>query len=122
MILLYKFWLYQWSWPVYLAAALPFYAFGVWSSSVYSTQIKKEDPRTVVIDEALGQYLALFTLAPTWTFMIASFLLFRFFDILKPFFIKRAERFHSGWGIMLDDIVAGVYASILINLYLLLKP
>jgi phosphatidylglycerophosphatase A len=122
MILLYKLWLYQWSWPVYLGMIIPFYALGVWSSSVYAAHIKKEDPRNVVIDEALGQYLALFTLAPTWTLVLLSFFLFRFFDILKPLFIKKAEKFHSGWGIMLDDIVAGIYASILINIYLLLKP
>jgi len=122
MILLYKYWLYEWSWPIYLGLAIPFYAWGVWSSSVYSAHIKREDPGTVVIDEALGQYLALFTLSPTWPLLITSFLLFRFFDILKPLFIKKAERFHAGWGIMLDDIVAGVYTSILINLYLLIKP
>jgi len=121
MILLYKYWLFQWNWPVYLGMAVPFYALGVLSSSVYSTQIKREDPGTVVIDEALGQYLALFTLSPTWTLLLMSFVLFRFFDILKPLFIKKAEKFHSGWGIMLDDIVAGVYASILVNLYLLIR-
>jgi phosphatidylglycerophosphatase A len=82
--------------------------------------MKKEDPRTIVIDEAAGQMIALFLLDPRWSLMAASFLLFRFFDIVKPYPIKRAEKYPGGFGIMLDDFVAAIFAGILINLFLLL--
>jgi phosphatidylglycerophosphatase A len=106
VVILYKFFLYKLSWPLYLAAALVIYITGVVASSRYSSDLKIEDPRTVVIDEVLGQLLAVFLLEPT--------------DVLKPFLIKKAEKFSQGWGIMLDDIVAGLYAAIIINLYLLI--
>jgi len=119
--ILYKFFLYKLSWPIYLAAALVIYITGVVASSRYSSDINIEDPRTIVIDEVLGQLLALFLLEPTWALMLAAFLLFRFFDVLKPFLIKKAEKFSQGWGVMLDDIMAGLYSAIIINLYLLIK-
>jgi phosphatidylglycerophosphatase A len=67
----------------------------------------------------LGQLIVLFRMPPTWPFLIASFILFRILDILKPFLIKKSEDFPRGWGIMMDDVVSGVCAGILINLYLL---
>ena len=94
---------------------------GVFVSDVYSRNLKKEDPRSAVIDEAAGQSLALFLLNPEWFLCLASFILFRFFDIVKPFPIKQVEVLPKGFGIMLDDVVAALYAGILINFYLLLK-
>ena len=93
---------------------------GTFVADVYSRMVKKEDPRTVVIDEAAGQFIALFLLSPQWSLCAASFLLFRIFDIVKPFPIKRVESFPRGLGIMLDDVVAAIFAGILINLFLLL--
>ena len=52
--------------------------------------------------------------------VLSAFFLFRFFDIIKPLFIKKAENFSKGWGIMLDDIIAGVYTSIILNIIALL--
>jgi phosphatidylglycerophosphatase A len=121
IVILYKLFLYKLSWPLYLTVALFIYITGVVASSRYSSDLKIEDPRSVVIDEVLGQLLAVFLLEPTWALMIAGFLLFRLFDVLKPFLIKKAEKFSQGWGIMLDDIVAGLYSAIIINLYLLIK-
>lgn len=120
-VLLYKFFLCKLSWPAMLVIMLLVYVIGVWAASKYSREKRLEDPRTVVIDEVLGQLLALFLLNPTWPLMLAAFLLFRIFDVIKPLFISRAERFSSGWGIMLDDIIAGLYSSILINIFLLIR-
>jgi phosphatidylglycerophosphatase A len=120
IVLLYKFFLYRLSWPVYLLLFFVLFALGTFVSDVYSRRLKKEDPRTVVIDEAAGQFIALFLLSPQWTLCAASFFLFRFFDILKPFPINRVETFPRGFGIMLDDIAAAIFAGILINLFLLL--
>ncbi|MDH4219547.1 MAG: phosphatidylglycerophosphatase A [Candidatus Aminicenantes bacterium] len=121
IVILYKFFLHKLNWPFYLLMFLLLFLLGVYVSNVYSRALKKEDPRSVVIDEAAGQLLALFLLNPQWTICLASFVLFRFFDIVKPFPIKNAEDFPKGFGIMLDDVVAALYAGILVNLYLILK-
>jgi phosphatidylglycerophosphatase A len=121
VILLYKYMLHKLSWPAYLLMFFLFLILGIWVSSVHSRMLEKEDPRSVVIDEAAGQLLALFLLSPQWILCLASFLLFRFFDIVKPFPIKKVETLPRGFGIMLDDVVAALYAGILINLYLLLR-
>ena len=74
---------------------------------------KQKDPQRVVIDEVSGQHLALapFALAG-WKYLLLGFILFRVFDIWKPFPAQQAERLPGGWGIMTDDWVAGVYAAI----------
>ena len=120
MILLYKYYLYTWNWQVYLGVIVLIFIFGALASSVHAETIKKQDPRSVVIDEVLGQLIVLFRMPPAWPLLIASFLLFRMLDILKPYLIKKSENFPRGWGIMMDDVVAGVCSGIIINLYLLL--
>ncbi len=71
----------------------------------------RTDPGHVVIDEVAGQMVA-FLLVPhaSWKLLLAGFALFRFFDVTKPFPAGRAERLPGGWGIMVDDVVAGAYA------------
>lgn len=119
VILVYKYYLYSWTWPIYLAMILLVFIFGALTSSIHAETTKKEDPRSIVIDEVLGQLIVLFRMPPTWPLLIASFVLFRMLDILKPFLIKKSENFPRGWGIMMDDVVSGVCAGIGINLYLL---
>ncbi len=121
VVLLYKYLLHKLNWPIYLLVFILFFILGIFVSDVYSRMVKKEDPRPVVIDEAVGQFLVFFLLSPQWILCLASFLLFRFFDIVKPFPIKKIETFPRGFGIMLDDIMAALYAGILINIFLLLR-
>jgi phosphatidylglycerophosphatase A len=121
VVLWYKFVLHRLSWPLYLLIFALLFILGIYVSGAYSKMSKKEDPRSVVIDEAAGQSLALFLIGPEWTLCLASFVLFRFFDIVKPFPIKKVESFPGGFGIMLDDMLAALYAGILIKLFLLLK-
>jgi phosphatidylglycerophosphatase A len=72
-----------------------------------------EDARNVVIDEVAGQSLAFLAAPPRhWGTMAAGFVLFRIFDVVKPFPARRAERLPSGWGVMADDMIAGAYAAI----------
>jgi phosphatidylglycerophosphatase A len=87
------------------------FAVGVWSAGKAEKVFGRVDPGQVVIDEVAGQILT-FVATPrlTWIGLIAGFLLFRGFDIVKPFPARRAERFPGGWGIMLDDLVAGLYS------------
>lgn len=121
VVLLYKFFLHKLNWSFYLLLFFLLILLGTYVSNIYASALKKEDPRSVVIDEAAGQLLALFLLNPQWIICVASFVLFRFFDIMKPFPIKNVEDFPRGFGIMLDDVVAALYAGILVNLFLILR-
>ena len=121
VVLLYKYYLFRLSWPLYFGFFVLTFSAGIYISGRHAKDLNKSDPRSIVIDEAAGQILALFALNPTWFLCLLNFFLFRFFDIIKPYPIKKVETFRGGWGIMLDDFVAAVYAGILINVYLLLK-
>jgi phosphatidylglycerophosphatase A len=121
VVLMYKFFLHQLSWPIHLLVFLGVFLAGTIASDRMSAKWKTEDPQKVVIDEAAGQYLALFQLSASWWPLLLSFLLFRLFDILKPFPIRRIESFPRGWGIMLDDFVAALYAGIIVYVYLILR-
>ncbi len=125
VVLLYKFYLHSLSWPIYLLLLFFLFSVGIFTSTKYSLEIKKHDPRRIVIDEAFGQLLVLFQIGESWGTgwlpLLSCFLLFRIFDIIKPFPIKKVETLPNGWGIVMDDLVAAVYAGVIINLYLLLK-
>ncbi len=77
--------------------------------------IGKKDPQIVVIDEVSGQlisYLAIGAAVPNWKYLLLGFILFRVFDIWKPFPARQAESLPGGWGIMADDWIAGIYAAL----------
>lgn len=76
----------------------------------------KRDARKIVVDEAIGMMVALIFVPVKPLFIALAFVLFRIFDIFKPFPIKRVERIASPWGVVFDDILAGVYANILVQL------
>lgn len=77
-----------------------------------------EDPSQTVIDEMVGMWIALLALPFEWPWWLAAFLLFRLFDIFKPLGIRRLESIGQGYGVMLDDVLAGVYASLLLQVAL----
>jgi phosphatidylglycerophosphatase A len=70
------------------------------------------DPSIVVIDEIVGMWIAMFAIPLSLTSVVVAFVLFRVFDIVKPYPAKQVEQYQNGWGIMLDDVVAGIYANI----------
>ncbi len=78
------------------------------------------DPSIVVIDEIVGMWATLLFLPKSPPVIVLAFILFRFYDIVKPFPARRLERIRLGWGIMLDDLVAAVYANISCRIILLL--
>jgi phosphatidylglycerophosphatase A len=96
-----------------LAIALPVGIVGVWAATRTSVFLGIKDPQSVVIDEVSGQHLTyLLGLAPAnWKYLLLGFILFRVFDIWKPFPVRQAESLPRGWGIMADDWVAAVYAA-----------
>jgi len=97
--------------------AMLLFAVGVWAAGRAEDYFGRTDPGQVVIDEVVGQILT-FLLLPQagYLWLAAGFLLFRIFDILKPFPARQAERIPRGWGIMVDDVVAGLYAMAVLTL------
>jgi phosphatidylglycerophosphatase A len=89
------------------------YAVGILSAGRAEEAFGVVDPGQVVIDEVAGQVIA-FAFQPviSWKSLLAGFLLFRLFDVLKPFPIRRLERLPGGWGIMTDDAMAGGYTAL----------
>ena len=84
--------------------------------------LEGNDPGYVIIDEVAGMFVAMAGHGITFLNLLAGFILFRFFDIIKPYPIKRVEAFRKGYGILADDIVAGVFANILIILGRMILP
>ena len=96
-------------------------AVGTWSASAAERHYRREDPGEIVIDEVAGMMLTLLWLPSGWVSFLVGFLAFRFFDIVKPFPARLAERLPGGVGVMADDLVAGLYgyASVWTVLWLL---
>lgn len=101
-----RFWL--------LMAAIFVNALGCWACELYAHETQKKDPSECVIDEVAGQWIAC-AFAPTSLYAYAvAFVLFRLFDIMKPWPASAAERLPGGLGIMADDVVAGLMAAAII--------
>ncbi len=88
---------------------------GVRSSQAYIEQKQNNDPQEVVIDEVVGIFVTFLWMPIHWKSMFFGFVFFRVFDIWKPYPIKRLEKIPHGWGVMLDDMLAGLYANILLR-------
>ena len=98
-----------------IAAALAALAIGIPAASVVERESGREDPQHVVVDEVAGQWIALFHSQVNLSHLLAAFLLFRVFDIVKPWPARQLEGLPAGWGIMLDDVAAGVYALLVMQ-------
>jgi len=85
-------------------------AFGIPAATIAARESGRHDPGFVVIDEVAGQWIALLFCPPDWPHALIALVLFRLFDIVKPFPIRRVERLPEGWGIVFDDVAAGLYA------------
>ena len=88
---------------------------GVWICGAASRALRRHDPGGIVWDEMVGYWLTVALLPPAWGWWLAAFVLFRCFDILKPWPIRQVERsFGGGLGIMLDDVLAALYAMLVL--------
>ncbi|MEO6173150.1 MAG: phosphatidylglycerophosphatase A [Arenimonas sp.] len=95
------------------------FAIGIWASNWTIKQSNIQDPGFVVWDEFIGLWISLFLVPAGWVWMLAGFVLFRFFDIVKPWPVSWADqKIHGGFGVMLDDAIAGVYAFLCLQLAL----
>ena len=91
---------------------------GIMASGILEKQLGQKDPGIVVIDEVVGVMIALWGLPLIWPVMICGFFLFRAFDMFKIYPINKLEAQPGGWGIMLDDCMAGVYTNIILRIAL----
>ncbi|WP_299783392.1 phosphatidylglycerophosphatase A [uncultured Roseobacter sp.] len=109
--------------PLLLLAVLVGFAKGWWATAIMTKDSVDHDPSEIVVDEVVGQWIALLPLSyaawsmgmnilAMWPGWIAAFLLFRLFDILKPGPVGWADRRGDALGVMLDDVIAGVFAAI----------
>jgi len=97
------------------AAALLAAAIGVWASDVYMRQTGKSDPSECVIDEVAGQWFACAFAPLSLPGFALAFVLFRLFDITKPWPASAAERLPGGLGVVADDVVAGLFAGLIVS-------
>lgn len=93
-------------------------ALGIWNGNKVEADWGKDSSK-VVIDEIAGMCISLWFVPVTMGNVIIALILFRFFDIVKPLYIKRLEALPGGWGVMLDDVVAGIYANIVLQITLI---
>ena len=101
-----------------MSAIAVVFVVGAWSAGVTERHLGSTDPGPVVIDEVLGMLVTLFLVPVGWTGAVIGFLLFRLFDVIKPFPADRLERLHGGVGVMADDAMAAVYANLALRLVL----
>ena len=105
-----------------VAVIVGLFAVGCWAGSVAEAHYGRTDPGYVVLDEVIGMLLTLLFVPVTWTGVLVGFLLFRGFDIVKPFPARQCERMHGGLGIMADDAVAGIYGNLALRLIIWAVP
>lgn len=98
--------------PGVAGAAIAVTAIGIWAADVVARDLGKKDPQVVVVDEVAGMLVTMLPMREvSWRAVAIGFVLFRLFDITKPWPARRLERLPGGWGIVMDDIAAGVFGA-----------
>jgi len=108
----------SWRFLAVFGIAVVLTVLGIRASTLVARATGIEDPPFVIVDETAGQLFALIGVPITWKAAVAGFLLFRLFDITKPFPVRRLERLPEGTGIVMDDIGAGLYSLAVLHLLL----
>ena len=92
---------------VFIVLIITIFIIGVFATNIIIDHTGEKDPSRIVIDEVAGQWLGLLVLPDGVLYIAAAFILFRLLDIIKPWPIWQLEKFPKGWGVMLDDMLAG---------------
>ena len=109
------------TWLLQALTVAGLFILGVWSANNVEAEWG-EDSYRVVIDEVAGMGLTLLFVPVRWPYIAAGLIFFRFFDIVKPLGIRKMEQLKGGWGVMMDDMLAGAYANLLLQIVVLVKP
>jgi phosphatidylglycerophosphatase A len=108
--------------PLLMATWIPVWFFiGVWVSTEAERIFGEKDSGRIVIDETVSYWISMAMLPSTWTYMILAFFLNRFFDITKPFGIRRVQRLPGGWGVMVDDLLSAVLANLVLQAFRIIR-
>jgi phosphatidylglycerophosphatase A len=105
----------------YLVLCILICLIGIWTAGRAEVILGRKDDSTIVIDEIAGFLVAMFVVPPAWGFVAAGFLLFRVFDIIKPWPLNGLQDLHGGFGVMLDDIGAGIYTNVVLQVLAILS-
>jgi len=105
-----------------LAATALLFMVGVWASTLVAERVGRKDPGIVVVDEVVGIWVTLAFMPFTPTSVVAGFLLFRLFDVVKPWPARQLEDLPKGLGIMADDLMAAIYANLALRVVALVLP
>jgi phosphatidylglycerophosphatase A len=108
--------------PAQIGISIALFFVGVYAAGHLARRVGLEDPGIVVVDEVLGMWLSILGLPFTPLVAVVGFLLFRVLDIVKPYPAAALEHLPRGWGIMADDVAAGLYANLLLRVFLLVWP
>lgn len=104
----------------YVGVVVAFALLGIYLCGATSKAMKAHDHPAIVWDEVVGYMIAMIAVPVTWLHLLVAFVLFRFFDILKPWPIKALDKHvKGGFGIMIDDVIAGVFSLVIIHLLML---
>ncbi|MCR9144639.1 MAG: phosphatidylglycerophosphatase A [bacterium] len=109
-------------WPLRIVVVAIVILVGTWAADVVCKVREIKDPGYVVSDEIAGYMLGVMFFAGSGAVLLVGFIVFRFFDILKPAPLKMLERAPGGWGVMLDDLGAGVYTALVLTILSLEAP
>jgi phosphatidylglycerophosphatase A len=104
-----------------LLITLLFSLFAIWITGKAEKNLGHDSPK-IILDEVCGIWLSVLFLPRTWMLYIYAFILFRAFDIAKPFPVKQIQKLPGGWGIVVDDLTAAVYVNLCLQVILHLKP
>jgi len=118
-VLAYYFLLYRLNWVIFILLIISIFLIGVYFSNILQKDSDEEDPSKIVIDEVSGQLAGIFLVPPRLVYLILAFFIFRYLDIVKPFSLKKVETLPGGWGVMGDDLVAGIITGIIMHLILI---
>jgi len=102
--------------PVYELTILTFFFFSSWIAEKAQNHWEKKDDQRIVIDEIMGYFLTMLWIPKTLLFISVGFLLFRLLDIVKPFPCRQLEKVRGGFGVVLDDVFAGIYANVALQI------
>jgi phosphatidylglycerophosphatase A len=107
--------LFRWPWAL-AALAVAFIPLAIWAANHAEREGQKKDPGWVVADETVGMMISLVFVQGPWIIWPAGFVLFRLFDIVKPYPVGRAEQLPGGVGIVMDDVLAGLYTNLILQI------
>ncbi|MBS3812064.1 MAG: phosphatidylglycerophosphatase A [Halanaerobiales bacterium] len=103
-----------------LTSIILFILIGLIFSTLMEKQSKKRDDQRIIIDEFAGMLITFYLIPINFLYLVLGFVLFRLYDIFKPYPIKKLQKLPAGWGIMVDDILAGLYARIVLYIIIIL--